>query len=543
LPPFPLPASAEEKVCANLCVSVANQKRKTLIHHFLEHSARAYPDKIALIHGEVRASYVEINNRANHLANWLIENDVSRGDRVVVLLENSLEYVVSYYGVLKAGAVAVPLSTDLKPESLRPLLRELDPSIMISSGKFERILKATDLEAFGFRALLLKASKVDWPASSFTISAWEDICKDGIAPDSNVQIEESDLASIIYTSGSTGTPKGVMLSHTNIVSNTNAICGYLQLTESDVQMVVLPFFYVMGKSLLNTHFAVGGTVVINNRFAFPATVLKDMVEERVTGFSGVPSTYAYLLYRSPLAKYRKKFQTLRYCSQAGGHMSRQIKEELRQAIPEHTKIYIMYGATEASARLTYLEPERFSDKMDSIGKPIPGVQIRVLDPSGNEQPPGELGELVAYGPNIMQGYWKDPETTSRVLDRNGYHTGDVCYKDKEGFFFVQGRRDNLLKVGGHRINTQEIEDAILASGLVVEAVVLGIPDKLLGHKLVALATPKNEGYSKNSILGYCAQTLPKYKVPGSVRLLRALPKNSIGKIDRSKCMEMAYVDE
>ncbi|MBW1674842.1 MAG: acyl--CoA ligase [Deltaproteobacteria bacterium] len=476
------------------------QNTHTLIHHFLEHSARAFPDKIALIHGEVRASYVEINNRANHLANWLIEHDVSKGDRVVLLFENSLEYVVSYYGVLKAGAVAVPLSTDLKPESLRPLLRELDPSIMISSGKFERILKATDLEAFGFRALLLKASKVDWPASSFTISAWEDICKDGIAPDSNVQIEESDLASIIYTSGSTGTPKGVMLSHTNIVSNTNAICGYLQLTESDVQMVVLPFFYVMGKSLLNTHFAVGGTVVINNRFAFPATVLKDMVEERVTGFSGVPSTYAYLLYRSPLAKYRKKFQTLRYCSQAGGHMSRQIKEELRQAIPEHTKIYIMYGATEASARLTYLEPERFSDKMDSIGKPIPGVQIRVLDPSGNEQPPGELGELVAYGPNIMQGYWKDPETTSRVLDRNGYHTGDVCYKDNEGFFFVQGRRDNLLKVGGHRINTQEIEDAILASGLVVEAVVLGIPD-------------------------------------------RALPKNSIGKIDRSKCMEMAYVDE
>jgi len=515
------------------------QNTHTLIHHFLEYSARAYPDKIALIHGEVRASYVEINNRANHLANWLIEHDVSKGDRVVVLLENSLEYVVSYYGVLKAGAVVVPLSTDLKPESLRPLLSELDPSIMISSGRFERILQATDMEAFGFRALLLKTSKIDWLSSSLTISAWEDICKDVIGPDSNVIAEEIDLASIIYTSGSTGTPKGVMLSHTNIVSNTSAICRYLQLTESDVQMVVLPFFYVMGKSLLNTHFAVGGTVVINNKFAFPATVLKEMVEERVTGFSGVPSTYAYLLYRSPLAKYRKKLQSLRYCSQAGGHMSRQIKEELRRTLPEHTKIYVMYGATEASARLTYLEPERFSDKMDSIGKPIPGVQIRVLDPSGNEQPPGEFGELVAYGRNIMQGYWKDPETTSRVLNRNGYHTGDVCYKDSEGFFFVRGRRDNLLKVGGHRINTQEIEDVILASGFVIETVVLGIPDNLLGHKLVALVSPKNEGYSKNSILGYCAQTLPKYKVPGSVKLLRALPKTSIGKIDRSKCMEIA----
>jgi acyl-CoA synthetase (AMP-forming)/AMP-acid ligase II len=220
-------------------------------------------------------------------------------------------------------------------------------------------------------------------------------------------------------------------------------------------------------------------------------------------------------------------------------MSRQIKEELRRVIPEHTEIYVMYGATEASARLTYLEPERFSDKMDSIGKPIPGVQIRVLDPSGKEQPPGELGELVAYGPNIMQGYWKDPEATSRVLNRNGYHTGDLCYKDSEEFFFVQGRRDNLLKVGGHRINPQEIEDAILASGLVMEAVVLGIPDNLLGHKLVAVVSPKNESCSKNLVLGYCAQILPKYKVPGSVKLLRALPKSSIGKIDRSKCMEMA----
>ena len=515
------------------------QNTHTLIHHFLEHSARAYPDKVALIHGEVRANYAEINNRANHLARWLIENDISKGDRVVLLLENSLEYVVSYYGVLKAGAVAVPLSTDLKPDSLRHLLKELNPSIMISSSKFERILKAADMEAFGFRALLLRASKVDWSSFPFTICAWEDICKNALIPDSNVQAEETDLASIIYTSGSTGTAKGVMLSHKNIVSNTSAICRYLRLTESDVQMVVLPFFYVMGKSLLNTHFAVGGTVVINNKFAFPATVLKEMVEERVTGFSGVPSTYAYLLYRSPLTKYRKKLPSLRYCSQAGGHMSRQIKEELRRTLPEHTKIYIMYGATEASARLTYLKPERFSDKMDSIGKPIPGVQIRILDPSGNEQPPGELGELVAYGTNIMQGYWKDPETTSRVLNRNGYHTGDLCYKDSEGFFFVQGRRDNLLKVGGHRINTQEIEDAILASGLVVEAVVLGIPDNLLGNKLIAVASPKNESCSKNRILGYCAQTLPKSKVPGSVRLLRALPKSSIGKIDRSKCMEMA----
>jgi len=354
-----------------------------------------------------------------------------------------------------------------------------------------------------------------------------------------VEVGENSLASIIYTSGSTGEAKGVMLTHHNIVSNTLAICEYLQLTENDIQMVVLPFFYVMGKSLLNTHFAVGGRVILNNKFAFPATVLKQMEEEHVTGFSGVPSTYAYLLHRSLLAKYKDKLGSLRYCSQAGGHMAKALKEELRQVLPDHVEIYIMYGATEASARLTYLSPDRFQDKMGSIGKPIPGVTVKVLDSEGNEKPAGEVGELVAYGANIMQGYWHDPEATSKALDKNGYHTGDLGYRDSEGFFFVLGRKDNLLKVGGHRINPLEIEDIILSSGLVIEAVVLGIPDNLLGHKLVAVATPKNGNCSSKDIQAYCAQNLPKYKIPSEFNLVRSLPKNPSGKIDRKKCEELA----
>ncbi len=290
---------------------------------------------------------------------------------------------------------------------------------------------------------------------------------------------------------------------------------------------------------MNTHFAAGGTIVINNKFAFPATVIKQMVEEKVTGFSGVPSTYAYLLHRSPLKNYRDKLTSLRYCSQAGGHMSGQIKEDLRQVLPEHTQIYIMYGATEASARLTYLRPDRFADKMDSIGKPIPGVNMQVLNKSGGVLPAGQTGELVASGPNIMQGYWKDEKATSAVLDKNGYNTGDLGYYDKEGYFFVNGRKDNLLKVGGHRINPQEIEDALMATELVIETAVIGIPDELLGNKLIALAVPINETSSKNKIMKLCADILPKYKLPSSIKLVRLLPKNTSGKIDRTKCLEIA----
>ncbi len=515
-----------------------NGQQARLIHHFLEESAKIFPDKPALIHEEIRATYAQINVKANQLAHWLINLGIIKGDRVVLVLENSLEYVAGYYGILKAGAVAVPLSSELKPDGLKPLLKELEPKVIISSSRFERLLKATDLEPYNIKALLLKYPKQNWSSYPFALISWEDIITNDEFFNPDISIGDSDLASIIYTSGSTGKPKGVMLSHGNIVSNTKSICRYLNLTHKDIQMVVLPFFYVMGKSLLNTHFAVGGTVVINNKFAFPAAVIKQIVDEKVTGFSGVPSTYAYLLHRSPLKNYRDRLGSLRYCSQAGGHMSSKIKEELRQVLPEHTQIYIMYGATEASARLTYLEPDRFTDKMASIGKPIPGVAMRVLDKQGKKLQTGQKGELVASGYNIMQGYWKDNKATSAVLDKNGYHTGDLGYYDEEGYFYVSGRSDNLLKVGGHRINPQEIEDVLMATELVIETAVIGIPDELLGNRLIALAVPKNGTSSEKKIMSLCADSLPKYKLPSSIKLVRSLPKNTNGKIDRNGCKKI-----
>ena len=175
--------------------------------------------------------------------------------------------------------------------------------------------------------LIIKNCNLDWSAKNVCAYSWDDVVGNQNISEPDVAIDESDLASIIYTSGSTGTPKGVMLSHKNLVSNVQSICQYLAISAKDIQMVVLPFFYVMGKSLLNTHFAAGGTVVINNKFAYPASVIQQMVDEKVTAFSGVPSTYAYLLHRSPLRKHRSKLDSLRYCSQAGGHMSVQIKME------------------------------------------------------------------------------------------------------------------------------------------------------------------------------------------------------------------------
>jgi len=509
-----------------------------LIHHFLEQSSILFPDKCAMVHGESRASYTTLNRDANQVAHWLIDQRTDPGDRVVLLLENCREYLAGYYGSLKAGCVVVPLNPDLKPDGLANILEEIRPRVIISSTKCERTLQQLDLTRFSVAAILIARSKLPWTKASLSISEFGDFGPSSADINPSLNIDESSLASIIFTSGSTGKPKGVMLSHGNIVANTRSIVSYLELASTDIQMVVLPFFYVMGKSLLNTHVAVGGTVVINNTFAYPASVVQQLIDEGVTGFSGVPSTYAYLLHRSPLREARESLTSLRYCSQAGGHMARHIKEELLNVLPSHTKLYVMYGATEAAARLTYVEPYRLREKIDSIGIPIPDVTMSVLDDNGRELANGETGELVANGPNIMSGYWKDPIATGMALSNHGYHTGDLGFRDKDGYFYVVGRKDNQLKVGGHRVNPQEVEDAIIATDLVIEAAVLGIHDPLAGHRLVAFAVPVSEGTIDRDILLRCSKVLPRHKLPSELRLVKTLPKNSSGKVDREGCIKL-----
>lgn len=508
-----------------------------LIQNFLENSAARHPDKIAVIHDDQRMTYAQLNTQANNLAAHLQENGIAKGDRIALLLENCTEYVISYYATLKAGAVAAPLNPGLKPDGLQYLLNHLEPTAIITSFKSERLLKAADLNSIGLKLLVIKNPKQKWQNTQYKTATFEEIITTRGSLTNSVIPE--NLASIIYTSGSTGEPKGVMLNHKNIVSNTNSICQYLHITENDIQMVVLPFFYVMGKSLLNTHVAAGGTIVINNRFMYPADVVKQMIKEKVTSFSGVPSTYAYLLNRSPLKASKDKLINMRYCSQAGGHMAKSLKLELRDALPKQTKIVIMYGATEAAARLTYLDPGQFNDKIDSIGQPIPDVTIRLLAHEGRDVPDNEEGELVAQGDNIMQGYWKDADDTAKVLTDQGYHTGDIGYRDNEGFLFIKRRKDGLLKVGGHRINPIEIEDFLLATDQLIESSVVGLPDKLMGNKLIALIVPKNDDYEPIKLKETCAKGLPNHKQPTAIIPVKALPKNANGKIDKIQCQQIA----
>lgn len=493
-----------------------------LVQHYLEETAQRFPDKIALCHGAIKATYQEIDSSANRLAHLLREKGLKPGERVLLVMENSLDSVRAYYAILKAGGVSVEV-----PD--RSTRAEVAYFLENSGARICLLSKASAARLTGIAAPVIIGPDIAFEHPGGEYVSWK---TSEVMPDDApaAQIDENSLAAIVYTSGSTGKSKGVMLTHKNLCTNTAAIVTYLGLTENDRAMAILPFHYVYGKTLLNTHFATGGSMVINNRFAFPNAVIDEMVKKECTLFAGVPSTFAILLNRSIFAK--TEIPSLRIVTQAGGAMAPALRGRLLECIRNAT-LYVMYGATEASARLSYLPPERLKDKLGSIGIPIPGVEITVRDDSGTVLPPHTSGNICAAGPNIMQGYWQDREETDKALKPWGLVTGDLGYKDGEGFIFLTGRKKEMLKVGGERISPKEIEDAIIASRLVHEAAVIGRPDELLSEVPEAFIVPIDaKTFQIEPLIAYIREELSPQKQPRRWNIVGSLPKKSSGKIDK-----------
>jgi len=443
-----------------------------------------------------------------------------------------MEYAAVYYGILRAGAVAVPVDPALGGAGLEHVLADCRPRVVAHGREAARTVAAVRTWPADTGALLTAVDGPPLPENGRLPRAplGAVLAGPGTAPP-EVRLIDEDLASIIYTSGSTGRPKGVMLTHLNLVANTRSIVDYLALTGEDRVLVVLPFHYVYGKSLLNTHVAVGGAVIVDNRFVYPKVVLKRMQDEAATGFAGVPSTFSILLGRTPFA--RMAFPALRYVTQAGGPMPPSVTRRLMNALPDK-RIYIMYGATEAGARLTWLDPADLLQKVGSIGKAIPNVEVYPAREDGSPCAPDEEGELVARGSNIMRGYWNDPEETRRVLRDGLYHTGDLGRVDRDGFLFVVGRRKNMIKVGGARVSPLEIEDLISAIDGVVETAVTGVEDPVLGEapKAFVVAAP-DAALTPEAVIARLKQEVAPFKVPREVVFLDRLPKNAAGKVRRA----------
>ena len=431
---------------------------------------------------------------------------------ILIISPNSGFFITAYLSILKSGNVCVPLNFAIEQEQLDYILKETESeTVFMAKSIRDKYMLPSEIQV---------VEELDL----------QQIIDHQAMDDYYVDVNKNQVAEIIFTSGSTGLPKGVMITHENIIANTNSIISYLKLTSKDIMCVVLPFYYCYGLSLLHTHLRVGGSMVLNNSFMFLGAVISDIKDYKCTGFAGVPSHFQILLKKSNSFK-TTAFPDLRYVTQAGGKLHTIFIEEFIDAFPE-IDFYIMYGQTEATARLSYLEPKHIKAKTSSIGKPIPKVSFKIVDETGKKLGANKEGELLAKGKNIMLGYYKDVVETKKTIKNGWLYTGDVAIMDNEGFYYLVARKKEILKVAGKRVSPKEIEAVILSLEEVMDCTISGYDDDVFGEAIQATIVAKgtfNEEQLKEKILHICSKKLAMYKIPQKICFEKAIKMSASGK--------------
>ncbi|HEY7497067.1 MAG TPA: class I adenylate-forming enzyme family protein [Vicinamibacterales bacterium] len=507
-----------------------------LVNSGLEASARQTPDREALVCGTRRLTYRELNDAANRVADGLRQLGVGRGDRVVVHLENSVEAVLTIFGALKAGAVFVPVNPTVKADKLLYLLNDCEASVLVSDRRALPVVTDAVSKCGALNAVVLvgectgdigiERHPIVWFAALASTEPPAD------AADRRRPIDQ-DLAALIYTSGSTGRGKGVMLTHANMVAAASSIQDYLRNTPNDVILDVLPLSFDYGLYQIFLAFNAGARLVLERSFAYPTALLDLMVREGVTALPIVPMIAALLL-KLDLGAY--ELRSLRYVTNTGAALPTAHINTLRERLP-HVRIFSMYGLTECK-RVSYLDPAEIDARPGSVGKAMSNVEVYLVDEAGRRMDHG-IGELVVRGSNVMQGYWRSPEDTARVLKpgllpgERVLHTGDIFRIDDDGFMYFQSRTDDVIKSRGQKVSPREIENVLHAIPGVAEAAVIGVPDPVLGEAIKAFVTvTRSSPLTEQDVLRQCAQALEDFMVPKWVEIVDALPRTGSGKVAR-----------
>ncbi len=483
----------------------------------LERARTFFPDKAALIFEEKSYTYRELDENVNRLAGELKNLGIEKGDRVILFLPNIPGFVIGYFAVQKLGAIAVSANAMLKRHELEYIVNDADAKVLLTTESQRQEVIDEDLP--GLKHVIIVEGKAGGKDLSL-----EEMISRADSSFRTVETDSKDPAAILYTSGTTGFPKGVVLTQSNINSNSFSASHYSGYEPNDKLHLFLPLFHCFGQNyILNGGISKCSTIILHRRFE-PEEVLAAISKEKVTHFFAVPTIYIYFLNMDTSAY---DLSSLRYCFTAAASMPLEIATAWKEKFG--LTIHEGYGLTECSPFAAYNHDYRH--KPGSIGAPIENVDMKIVDEAGNELPPGEHGEIIIRGPNVMLEYWRKPEATAEAI-RNGWlRSGDIGMMDEEGYFFITDRLKDMINTGGFKVFPNEVEQIIYRHTAVNEVAVFGVTDPVKGESVqAAIVLKKNYDVSPEEILDFCKKNMAAYRVPRKVFVVDQLPKSATGKI-------------
>ena len=506
-----------------------------LIGEALLISSKNRPDHPAIIYKDAEYSYKLLKDSALKLASHLLDIGIKKGDRVAIYMNNSFECAVSIYGVSLSGAVFMVINSQTKSDKLKYILEDSEAKVLIAeSFLHNEVVSAIVDNQFIVETIVTKINEIP-KAEELNFHSFEDIITSPTSLIDFPNIIPNDLAALIYTSGSTGFPKGVMMTHQSMVFTSWSLIEYLRLTEEERIMLLLPLAFDYGLYQFLMSITIGGTLIVEQSFAFQATIYNHIHKYKATVFPGVPTIYAMMIEthkKSGIA-----FDSIQKVTNTAAALPVEFIPNLKKIFP-NALIFKMYGLTECK-RVCYLEPELVDQKPNSVGKAIPGTEVFLLSPEGNPVIPGESGILHVRGPHVMAGYWKKEALSNEML-KPGLLPGEriLCAQDwfkmdDEGFLYFQGRMDDIIKTRGEKVSPIEVENVIYKMNRIKEVAVIGVKDPIMGESILAfITTHDNAVMHEKEVQTECMSKLENFMVPHKVIFLPEMPKSSNGKIDK-----------
>jgi long-chain acyl-CoA synthetase len=512
------------------------------VEHFLTLSTQRFPARTALVAGERRITYAELEHETSRMAAALEDQGFQRGDRAIIFMDNCWQAVVAVFAVLKAGGVFSPVNASTKADKLSFILNNCRATAIFTQGSVIATARAARMTSPSVKWTIV-ADSPDFEPGELQFHAL--LNGDGREAPSRFAGISTDLAMLIYTSGSTGFPKGVMMTHQNINAAATSIITYLENTSDDIILNALPMSFDYGLYQVLMAVKTGATLILEKSFTFPAVIFQKIRDEKVTGFPLVPTMAALILNMRDLKP--GDYPALRYLTNTAAALPPAHIQRLRELFPTAT-VFSMYGLTECK-RCTWLPPAELDRRAGSVGVAIPGTEAYVVDGNGHEVPAGGEGELVIRGPHVMQGYWENEAATAKALRPGRYpwervlYTGDVFRTDEDGFLYFVGRKDDIIKTKGEKVSPKEIENILYALPGIREAAVIGVPDPILGSALRAVIARDSDTFlTEIDIIRHCARHLEDFMVPRQVEFRDALPKTDSGKISRRLIIEQLGIN-